>query len=485
MAGGDTPHKMWGGRFRLAPDADLLEFTSSFATDRRLLRWDIVSSIAHVQMLGASGIIPASDATAIADGLRGILADTEAGRVRVEGPYEDVHSFVEGVLYGRIGPVAGRLHTARSRNDQVATAFRLYVKEAIVRLTAHTVDLMDETVRRAAGAVETILPGFTHLQHAQPVRLAHHLLAYVWMLNRDVDRLMDCYRRSDVLPLGSGAVAGVSYPVDRPRVAAALGFARVSENSIDATGDRDFAVELAAAAALLMVHLSRWGEELTIWATDEFGFITLLDAVTTGSSLMPQKKNPDPAELVRGRAGRVIGAVTALLTMLKGLPAGYHRDLQEDKEVVFEALDLVTAAVRAMQKFLAGVEFSDARMDEATRRGLLTATEVADYLARKGMPFREAHEAAGQIVQEALTRGMQLWELPLDVYTRVTPLFGRDILEAVQPAAAVEAKRVPGGTAKAAVEGQLDSARLQLEALRAWVRDAEGRLRDVGALAAR
>ncbi len=262
MPGGDAPHKMWGGRFREALDPDLLEFTSSFATDHRLLRWDIIASIAHVQMLGATGIIPPSDAAAIADGLRGVLADTDAGRVRVTGAYEDVHSFVEAILSRRIGPVAGRLHTARSRNDQVATTFRLYVKEESVRLVAHTVGLMEATVGRAAGALEIILPGFTHLQHAQPVRLAHHLLGYVWMLDRDVDRLMDCYRRTDVLPLGSGAVAGVSYPVDRQRVAAALGFARISENSIDATGDRDFAVELLAAAALLMVHLSRWSDEL-------------------------------------------------------------------------------------------------------------------------------------------------------------------------------------------------------------------------------
>ena len=485
MPGADTPHRMWGGRFRQAPDAGLLEFISSFATDHRLLRWDIVASIAHVQMLGAAGIIPASDAAVIADGLRGILADTRAGRVRVEGPYEDVHSFIEAILYQRIGPVAGRMHTARSRNDQVATAFRLYVKEAIIRLVTHTVDLMDETVRRAAGAVEIILPGFTHLQHAQPVRLAHHLLAYVWMLDRDVDRLMDCYRRSNVLPLGSGAVAGVSYPVDRQRVAAALGFARISENSIDATGDRDFAVEVVAGAALLMVHLSRWSEELVLWASDEFGFIALADAVTTGSSLMPQKKNPDPVELIRGRTGRAIGAVAALLTTLKGLPAGYQRDLQEDKEIVFDSLDLVTAAVRAMQRFLTGVEFSATRMEDATRRGLLTATEVADYLARKGMPFREAHQAAGRVVQEALARGMPLWELPLEVYAGITPLFERDILEAVQLAAAVESKRAPGGTAKAAVEGQLDSARLQLETLRAWVRDADARMADVAALAER
>src|SRR2546428_146612 len=386
MPGADTPHKMWGGRFRQPPDSDLLEFASSFPTDRRLLRWDVVASIAHVQMLGATGIISASDAAVIADGLRGILADAEAGRVRVKGRYEDVHSFLEAILYRRIGPVAGRLHTARSRNDQVATALRLYVKEAILHLVAHTVDLMDATVGRAAGAVEIILPGFTHLQHAQPVRLAHHLLA---------------------------------------------------------------------------------------------------DAVTTGSSLMPQKKNPDPVELIRGRAGRAIGAVTALLTALKGLPSGYQRDLQEDKDIVFGAVDLVTASVRALQKFLTGVEFSKAHMEQATRRGLLTATEVADYLAGKGMPFREAHEVAGRVVQEALARGIQLWELPMEAYARITPLFGRDILEAVQPMAAVEAKRAPGGTARAAVEGQLHSARLQLDMLRMWVRETEGRLQKVSALADR
>src|SRR3989442_5119935 len=328
MSGKDAPHKMWGGRFHEALDPDLLSFTSSFGTDRRLLRWDVVASIAHVQMLGATGIIPGPDATAIASGLRALLADAASGELKIEGPYEDIHSFVEAALYQRLGPMAGRLHTARSRNDQVATAFRLFVKDQLVDLIALTIDLMRATVARAEATVDVLLPGFTHLQHAQPVRLAHHLLAYVWMLNRDVDRLMDCYRRSNVLPLGSGAVAGVSYPVDRQRVAAALGFARISENSIDATGDPEFAVEVVAGAALLMVHLSRWSEELVLWASDEFGFITLADAVTTGSILMPQKKNPDPVELIRGRAGRAIGAVAALLTTLKGLPAGYQRDLQ-------------------------------------------------------------------------------------------------------------------------------------------------------------
>lgn len=482
MPAPDAPHNMWGGRFQEALHSDLLEFTSSFGSDRRLLRWDIVASIAHAQMLGATGIIPVSDAAAIADGLRAILADAEAGRLHTKSAYEDVHSFVEAILYRRIGPAAGRLHTARSRNDQVATTFRLYVKEQIVYLAAQIVDLMEATVTRAVGTLEIILPGFTHLQHAQPVRLAHHLLAYVWMLDRDADRLMDAYRRTDVLPLGSGAIAGVSYPVDRQRVAAALGFARVTENSIDATGDRDFAVELAASVALLMVHLSRWSDELVLWASDEFGFVSLADAVATGSSLMPQKKNPDPAELIRGRAGRAIGAVTALLAVLKGLPAGYHRDLQEDKEIVFDVLDLAAASVRAMLTFLGGVAFSAARMEEATRRGLLTATEVADYLTRKGMPFREAHDAAGRVVREALAAGVQLWDLPLEVYRRINPLFERDISELVRPAAAVESKRAAGGTAKAAVESQLDGARLRIEALRAWLGEAGGSLRAAAGL---
>jgi argininosuccinate lyase len=482
MSGKDAPHKMWGGRFHEALDPDLLAFASSFDTDRRLLRWDIVGSIAHVQMLGATGIIPAQDVSAITGGLRAILTDATSGRLRLEGPYEDVHSFVEGVLYQRIGQVAGRLHTARSRNDQVATAFRLFVKDQLVDLVARITDLMEATVARAEATVEVLLPAFTHLQHAQPVRLAHHLLAYVWMLDRDADRMIESHRRTDVLPLGSGAVAGVSFPIDRQRVADALGFAHLSENSIDATGDRDFAVDAVAAAALGMVHLSRWSDELVLWASEEFAFITMADRVATGSSLMPQKKNPDPVELIRGRTGRVCGAVSALLTMLKGLPAGYSRDLQEDKEIVFEALDLVSASVRALNTFLAGVTFSAARMTEAAHRGLLTATEIADYLARQGMAFRDAHEAAGRVVQEALARGCQLWELPLDVYTQIAPLAGPDILDAVRPLAAVEAKRVPGGTAKAAVQVQLDNARRQVATRRAWAEEAARRMQRVAAL---
>ncbi len=468
----NAPRKMWGGRFEETLDPQILDFTSSFSIDRRLLRWDIIASIAHATMLGEVGIISTADARVLADGLRGILTDVRGGRLPVEGPFEDVHSFIEATLYERVGPVAGRLHTARSRNDQVATTFRLYLKEHLMILVTAIQDLMGTLIHRAETTLDVVMPGFTHLQHAQPVRLAHHLLAYVWMLDRDVDRFIACYRRADVMPLGSGALAGVSFPVNRHWVAEALGFARISENSIDATGDRDFAVDAASAAALLMVHLSRWGEEIVLWASEEFGFVTLADSVATGSSLMPQKKNPDPAELIRARAGRVIGLLTALLATLKGLPVGYQRDLQEDKAIVFEALDISTAAVQAVGTLFQKMEFGHQRMEEAARRGLLTATEVADYLVRKGLAFREAYELAGQVVQSALARGCQLWELPLRAYLEVSPLFGKDVLDAVTVEASIEAKRVPGGTARQSVEDQLLAARERLDAVHTWLQEA-------------
>ncbi len=473
---------MWGGRFEERLDPEILEFTSSFSIDRRLLQWDITASIAHAIMLGETGVISTQDTRVLADGLRGILTDVRAGRLVVEGPFEDVHSFIEATLYARTGPTAGRLHTARSRNDQVVTAFRLYLKEHVTILVGLLCELMATLLARAEATQDVLMPGFTHLQHAQPVRLAHHLLAYFWMLERDADRFIACYRRADVLPLGSGALAGVSFPVNRGRVADLLGFARISENSIDATGDRDFAVDAVSAAALLMVHLSRWGEEVVLWSSEEFGFVTLADSVATGSSLMPQKKNPDPVELIRGRAGRVIGSLTALLAMLKGLPIGYQRDLQEDKATLFEALEITTAAVRAMGSVLQNMQFHSERMEEATRRGLLTATEIADYLARKGLPFREAHAVAGRVVQVALARGRQLWELSLHDFEAASPLFEQDVLDAVTVGAAVEAKRVPGGTARYAVTEQLGTARARLGLVRRWLEEAASAARRPRAL---
>lgn len=485
MTSGDASYKMWGGRFREALDPELLEFTSSLPEDRRLLRWDLLASIAHVVMLGETGIIPATDAREIAEGLRGLLADVDAGRLSAEGPFEDVHSFVEATLFQRIGQAAGRLHTARSRNDQVATAFRLYMREQLVTVVKLIRDLMETAINRAAATVNVVIPGFTHLQHAQPVRLAHHLLGYVWMLDRDADRMMASYRRTDVLPLGSGALAGVSFPVDRQRVAKALGFSTISENSIDATGDRDFALDAVFAVAVVMIHLSRWSGELVLWASEEFGFVQLADAVATGSSLMPQKKNPDPAELIRARAGRVLGALVALLATLKGLPAGYQRDLQEDKASVFEAFDITVASLRAMLRLLDGVEFVGHRMEAAARQGLLTATEVADYLVKKGVAFREAHRLAGQVVQSALQRGVQLWDLPFEEYHSVSLLFDEDVLKAVGIEASIEAKRVPGGTARQSVEDQLVAARTRLTALATWLSETSSALGSIEALAQR
>lgn len=460
---------MWGGRFAEPLDADLLAFTSSWDVDRRLLRWDALASIAHATALSEAGVLPRGDAEAILTGLRRLLADLDGGTLAIEGEYEDVHSFLEGALYERIGAPAGRLHTARSRNDQVATAFRLFVKEQSTALVSEIRALIAALVERAAQSLDVILPGFTHLQHAQPVRLAHHLLAYVWMLGRDADRLIDSYRRVDVLPLGSGAIAGISFPVNRNRVAELLGFGRVSENSIDATGDRDFAVETVSAAALAAIHLSRWAEEIVLWATDEFGFVALADRVATGSSLMPQKKNPDPAELIRGRAPRVMGDLVALLGMLKGLPAGYQRDLQEDKPATLDALDTVRACTRAMRVLLDGVRFLPNKMEAAARRGGTTATEVADYLVRKGVPFREAHELAGRIVQRAAATDVALWELSLDEYRAVSPEFDADIAQAVTVEAAVESKDSPGGTSRRAVAAQLAAAGERIRVLDEWL----------------
>lgn len=463
---------MWGGRFGEPTDPRLLEFTASFATDRRLLAWDLAGSIAHAMMLGETGIIPSGDAAEIVAGLRAIGADAKSGRLSLEGGFEDVHSFVEAALYDRIGAAAGRLHTARSRNDQVLTAFRLFVKDAAVDLTGSLLELMNGIRARAVETVDVVLPAFTHLQHAQPVRLGHYLLAQFWALSRDADRLADCFRRADVLPLGVGAVAGVPYPVDRARVAGLLGFTGMTENSIDTVGDRDFAVDLVSAVAVLMVHLSRWSGEVVLWASDEFGFVHLPDRAATGSSIMPQKKNPDAAELIRGRAGRAIGALVALLAVLKGLPSGYNSDLQEDKEIVIGAADLAGSSVRAMTRLLAHIQFDPLRMREAAGRGWLTATDVADYLARKGVPFREAHALAGAVVQAALARGSALEDLPVAVFRDVSPLFDADVLAAVTLEASVDSREAAGGTGRRAVADQLDAAAVRARDVGEWVRSA-------------
>jgi argininosuccinate lyase len=463
---------MWGGRFEEPPAPDVLAFTASFPVDRRLLRWDVIASIAHARALQDAGVIGSGDADKIVRGLAAILRDVEAGTLELSGPHEDVHSFLEAALFERIGPAAGRLHTGRSRNDQVATAFRLWAKEHTLGLIEETRALATTIGGRAQGSLDIILPGFTHLQHAQPVRLAHHLLAYAWMLLRDISRLRAAYVAADALPLGSGAIAGSGFPVDRGRTASRLGFSRLTENSIDAVGDRDFAVEAVFAAALLATHLSRWAGELVLWATDEFGFVRLADRIAAGSSLMPQKKNPDAAELVRAKAARTAGQLTALLSVLKGLPSGYNLDLQEDKAAVFDVFESVGASLRVMRVFLEGVEFNAERMREAAGRGYATATEAADYLVRRGVPFREAHEAAGRVVRVAAERDVALGALPLEDFRSAHPAFAADVLESVGLEAAVESKRLPGGTARVAVIDQLRDLGEALSEAAAWQRRA-------------
>src|SRR5947209_7008700 len=357
--------KLWGGRFSKAADETIEAFTASLPFDQRMALHDVRASIAHVRMLGRCKIIPAADAEIIEQGLREILGELESGTLEPSGA-EDIHSFVEQQLTARIGPVAGRLHTARSRNDQVATDTRLYLKEVAVDLRAQIRSLQKVLVSHAEAHTHTVLPGMTHMQHAQPVVLAHHLLAYFWMLERDLGRLNDWERRADVLPLGAGALAGTPFPIDREVVARELGFARVGENSLDNVSDRDFVLELAAALSILMVHLSRLAEEIVLWNTREFGFVELDDSVATGSSIMPQKKNPDVAELVRGKTGRVCGNLSGLLMVMKGLPLAYNSDLQEDKEQLFDSLDTVTACLTAMTRLLETARFRTERMRAAT-----------------------------------------------------------------------------------------------------------------------
>jgi argininosuccinate lyase len=455
--------KLWGGRFSKEADETIEAFTASLPFDRRMARQDVRGSIAHVRMLGHCGIIAASDAGQIEQGLQAILGELEAGTLEPHGA-EDIHSFVEQELTARIGAVAGKLHTARSRNDQVATDERLYLKEAAAELQARVRDLQRVLVHHAEAHTRTVLPGLTHMQHAQPVVLAHHLLAYFWMLERDRERMSDAARRTDVLPLGAGALAGTPFPIDRELVARELGFARVSENSLDSVADRDYVLELAAALSILMIHLSRLAEELVLWNTREFGFIELDDSVATGSSIMPQKKNPDVAELVRGKTGRVCGNLSGLLMVMKGLPLAYNSDMQEDKEQLFDSIDTVSACLAAMKRLLEATTFRPERMEAATRGDLSTATDLADYLVRQGMPFREAHGAVGRIVQWCEENGKTLEELDAATLRGFSEKFAPGAAELVTVLGSVTARRSPGGTSPDQVEGQLAQAKNRLEA---------------------
>ncbi|MFO0649154.1 MAG: argininosuccinate lyase [Polyangiales bacterium] len=454
----------WGGRFQQELDAGAARFLESVSFDKRLAEEDIAGSLAHADMLAAIGVLTESDVTAIRRGLGQIRAEIRAGTFVWDVAREDVHMNVESSLTAREGDVGARLHTGRSRNDQVATDMRLWARDACARVGRSLDRLALTLVTRADDEVDTLLPAYTHIQRAQPNRLAHHLLAWVEMLGRDHGRLDDCAMRMNECPLGSGAVCATTFPLDRKLTSDLLGFARPTRNSVDATADRDFLLELLSALAIASVHLSRIAEEMVWWSTQEFGFVEMADAHATGSSMMPQKKNPDVAEVVRAKSGRVIGDLVSLLVVLKGLPLGYNRDLQEDKTPVFDAVDTVRDSAEVMADAMGALRFNRERMRAALGAGYVTATEVADWLAARGVPFRHAHEIAGRLVAKALSKRCELASLTLEDFREEHPSFDESIYTALDPETACERRDLPGGPARARVRAALAEARSRLEA---------------------
>ncbi len=440
------PAKTWGGRFQQGTHPLVDAYTLSLPVDRRLWREEITASIAHARMLGRQRIIPRADANAIVRGLREIGREMEEGRFPWRDELEDVHTNVEARLAEKIGEAAGRLHTARSRNDQIATDLRLYAKDACGRAIEAIRALQRALLALAEANRRLAMPGYTHLQRAQPVLLAHHLLAYLEMLERDTERFGEARRRADALPLGTGALAGVAHPIDREGVARELGFARLCENSMDAVSDRDFVVDFIGAAAICMTHLSRLAEEIVLWSSAEFGFLRLPDAFATGSSIMPQKRNPDVAELARARTGRVHGQLVSILTMLKGLPLAYNRDLQEDKRAFFEAEDTLLETLAIFAAMLPELRFDAARARRAATENYALATDLADYLVRQGLPFRQAHDVVGRLIQYAEEQGKPFSRLTSAEFKRFSPLFPEDASK-LDLASALQARSAPGGTA--------------------------------------
>lgn len=448
--------KMWAGRFQKETDAVVNDFNSSVMFDCRMYAEDIQGSIAHATMLGRQGIIPKDDVQKIIEGLQGILADIEAGKIHFSPElYEDIHMANEQLLTERIGDAGKRLHTARSRNDQVALDMRLYVRREIKEIRALVLDFMHALCEVAAKHTETVMPGYTHLQRAQPITFAHHLMAYANMLKRDVRRLDDCLSGMDALPLGSGALAGTTYPIDRAFVAEQLGFSAVMDNSLDGVSDRDYCIELCADLSILMMHLSRLSEEVIAWCSWEFKFIELDDAYSTGSSIMPQKKNPDICELIRGKTGRVYGALTTLLTFMKAIPLAYNKDMQEDKEATFDAIDTVKNCLRVIAPMFRTMTVLTENMKNAAKRGFINATDCADYLTKKGMPFRDAYKATGTLVHYCIEHNKTLDTLSLDEYKAVTPMFEDDVYHAIDLSTCVRERRSIGGPAPDEVARQL------------------------------
>ena len=447
--------KLWSGRFQKETDSLVNDFNSSISFDARLYAQDIAGSIAHATMLGEQGIISQADAAAIVDGLKQLLADIEAGQVEFSADNEDIHMNIETLLTQRIGDAGKRLHTARSRNDQVALDFRLYLKEQIGEIKQQILHLQQVIVRQARANQKTVMPGYTHLQRAQPITFAQHLLAYGSMLSRDVTRLEDCAVRMNESPLGSGALAGTTHPIDRMRTAQLLGFDRPMSNSLDGVSDRDYALEFLSDMSILMMHLSRFSEEIILWCSWEFKFIELDDAYSTGSSIMPQKKNPDVAELVRGKTGRVYGSLITLLTVMKGIPLAYNKDMQEDKEPVFDAIDTVELCVPVFAAMLDTLTVKEKNMARAASGGFINATDCADYLVKKGMPFREAYMIVGRLVNMCIRSGESLDTLPLKDFRSISALFDEDVYDALQLKTCVNGRKVYGGPSAESVQTQI------------------------------
>lgn len=455
---------LWGGRFKGEADREFSRFNASYGFDRRLIEADIEGSLAQAEALESAGVLSRDEAVQISNGLQEILR-----RARGESGYldsrdaEDVHSFVEAELVALIGDAGYKLHTGRSRNDQVATDLRIFLRREIDHVCALLLDLQKALVNVARAHADVVMPGYTHMQRAQPILVPHYLLAYFEMFDRDRARLRDARARLNVLPLGSGALAGTGFPVDRQQMARRLGFDRVSANSLDGVSDRDFIIEFVAAAAIIMVHLSRLAEDFIIYSTTEFGFIELSDAVSTGSSLMPQKKNPDSLELIRGKAGRVFGHHAALLATMKALPLAYNKDMQEDKEPLFDTLDTLAGSLKVMATVLGNIKLNGERTREAASTGFLNATDLADYLVRKGLEFRKAHEIVGKVVSHAIESGLTLEEVPLSSYRELSPLFDQDLYEVLSLDASLANKAVEGGTSPDRVREALEKASRKIE----------------------
>lgn len=449
--------KLWGGRFSKNTDSEVNDFNSSIRFDGRMYAQDIRGSIAHAEMLGKCGVISESDSKLLIKTLGELLEDIEAGKVEFMTDAEDIHMNVETLLIERIGDVGRRLHTGRSRNDQVALDIKMYLLDEEKEISAQLKALLEALVSMAAEHLDTIMPGYTHLQKAQPITLAHHLMAYFEMFKRDCTRLTDWRERTDVMPLGSGALAGTTYPFDRELVADRLGFSAVTLNSLDGVSDRDHIIELASCISIMMVHLSRFCEELILWNTNEFAFVEMDDACSTGSSIMPQKKNPDVAELIRGKSGRVFGDLMSILTTMKGLPLAYNKDMQEDKECIFDAVDTIKLCLPVFTKMITTMKINKENMEQGAKGGFTNATDAADYLVKKGMPFRSAHEVVGKMVAYALSNGKSLDEFTMDEFKKCSEIIEDDIYEAISLKTCVNDRKITGGPAKEAVLRTIDT----------------------------